>query len=72
MQSNKAPVRLAFSDKYDDAHAAQYFAKHQDSLARRLSHWRDVQLARKALAQAGAPRQVLDLPCGAEIGRAHV
>jgi SAM-dependent methyltransferase len=65
MQSNKAPVRLAFSDKYDDAHAAQYFAKHQDSLARRLSHWRDVQLARKALAQAGAPRQVLDLPCGA-------
>lgn len=38
---------------------------HGSRLARRLSRWRDEQLARKALALAGAPTLVLDLPCGA-------
>ena len=65
MPMKQAPVDLAFSHKYDRAHAAQYLAKHQDGLARRLSHLRDVQLARRALAQAGDPQRVLDLPCGA-------
>ncbi len=65
MQTQKTPIELAFSHKYDRAHAAQYFVKHQDGLARRLSHLRDVQLARRALAQAGDPQRVLDLPCGA-------
>lgn len=59
------PVDLAFSRKYDAEHAQQYFEKHQDGLARRLSHWRDLQLARRALKRAGDPGLVLDLPCGA-------
>lgn len=59
------PIELDFSKKYDREHSARYFQKHQDSLARRLSNWRDQQLARRALRAAGDPREVLDLPCGA-------
>jgi SAM-dependent methyltransferase len=59
------PLQLPFSDKYDRQHAQAYFAKHRDGLARRLSHRRDEQLARKALALAGHPSLVLDLPSGA-------
>jgi ubiquinone/menaquinone biosynthesis C-methylase UbiE len=59
------PVKLEFSEKYDDQHAQQYLRKHKDGLGRRLSHWRDEQLARKALALAGDPGLILDLPCGA-------
>lgn len=58
-------VQLEFSGKYDQAHAQKYFLKHQNSFARRMSHLRDVQLARKALSLAGEPGLVLDLPCGA-------
>src|SRR5690349_17768479 len=61
----RSPIKLEFSEKYDKEHAREYFLKHQDGLARRLSHWRDEQLARKALALAGEPGLVLDLPCGA-------
>lgn len=64
MSSDK-PIDLAFSHKYDREHARQYLHKHQDGLARRLSHWRDEQLARHALKLAGEPNLVLDLPCGA-------
>lgn len=63
LQSDR--IALAFSDKYDKAHAEHYLAKHQATLSSRLSHWRDVQLARKALQMAGDPALVLDLPCGA-------
>ena len=59
------PIKLEFSDKYDQQHAQQYFHKHQAGLARRLSHQRDEQLARRALALAGEPGLVLDLPSGA-------
>lgn len=59
------PIELEFSRKYDHEHAQQYLHKHRDGLARRLSHWRDQQLARRALKQAGEPDLVLDLPCGA-------
>lgn len=59
------PIKLPFSDKYDRDHAQQYLEKHQDGVSRRLSHRRDVQLARKALALVGDPALVLDLPCGA-------
>ncbi len=59
------PVSLEFSLKYDRKHAEQYLKKHQDGIARRLSHWRDEQLARRALKQVGDPGVVLDLPCGA-------
>ncbi|KFE54428.1 class I SAM-dependent methyltransferase [Pseudomonas syringae] len=58
-------IELEFSRKYDRDHAQQYLQKHQDNPARRLSHWRDEQLARKALHMAGDPGLVLDLPCGA-------
>ncbi|WP_222834407.1 class I SAM-dependent methyltransferase [Pseudomonas sp. SC3(2021)] len=59
------PIKLDFSEKYDDQHAQKYLRKHKESLGRRLSHWRDEQLARKALALVGEPGLVLDLPCGA-------
>ncbi|MBD1551734.1 class I SAM-dependent methyltransferase [Pseudomonas typographi] len=59
------PVKLPFSEKYDRAHAQRYFHKHQANLSRRLSHYRELQLARKAVALAGDPGLVLDLPCGA-------
>ncbi|MCO6059962.1 methyltransferase domain-containing protein [Pseudomonas sp. MOB-449] len=59
------PINLEFSDKYDRDHAEAYFRKHQAGLARRLSNWRDQQLARRALALADEPGLVLDLPCGA-------
>jgi cyclopropane fatty-acyl-phospholipid synthase-like methyltransferase len=59
------PIKLEFSDKYDQAHARRYFHKHQSGLSRRMSHMRDIQLARKALELAGDPGLVLDLPCGA-------
>jgi len=60
------PSSLEFSRKYDDAqHAREYFHKHQDGLMRRLSHWREEAIARKALKLAGSPTLALDLPCGA-------
>ncbi len=59
------PVRLAFADKYDDAHAEYYYRKHRNGLSRRLSHLREAQLARQALRLAGDSKEVLDLPCGA-------
>lgn len=61
----RSPIKLEFSEKYDEQHAQEYFHKHQASLARRLSHQRDEQLARRALALAGEPGLVLDLPSGA-------
>ncbi|MFD2642221.1 class I SAM-dependent methyltransferase [Pseudomonas japonica] len=60
-----SPTKLEFSEKYDRQHAQQYFEKHHASLARRLSHQRDEQLARRALTLAGEPGLVLDLPSGA-------
>jgi len=58
-------IELEFSGKYDKQHAHKYLQKHRNSLSRRLSHQRDVQMARRALALAGEPGLVLDLPCGA-------
>lgn len=55
---------LAFSNKYDQQHAQQYFEKHDDGFWRKLSNWRDHQIARKALQIAGNPKSVLDTPCG--------
>lgn len=59
------PVELEFSQKYDRQHAERYLRKHRSGLSRKLSHWRDVQIARQALKLAGQPNLVLDLPCGA-------
>ena len=63
--SKPPPVELDFSRKYDHEHSLNYLHKHQNGWARRLSHWRDVQLARRALKWADDPEVVLDLPCGA-------
>lgn len=60
---SKAP-KLEFSEKYDEKHAKQYFDKHQDGFWRKLSDWRDQQIAKKALKIAGNPKNVLDVPCG--------
>ena len=60
----RAEGELEFSNKYDERHAKQYFDKHQDGFWRRLSDWRDHQIARKALRIAGNPGVVLDVPCG--------
>lgn len=65
MHDVSGPVRIPPAEKYDDHHVQTCLEKQRDSLARRLSRWRDEQLARKALALAGAPTLVLDLPCGA-------
>jgi SAM-dependent methyltransferase len=58
-------IELEFSRKYDRMHAAEYLRKHRTGLARRLSHWREESIARKALKLAGDPASVLDLLCGA-------
>jgi SAM-dependent methyltransferase len=63
--SSKIPVELEFSRKYDLRHAEDYCRKHRTEWARRLSHWREEWIARKALRLAGDPARVLDLPCGA-------
>jgi SAM-dependent methyltransferase len=59
------PLELSFSRKYDRQHAQQYLQKHRQGWSRRLSHWRDQQMARRALRLAGEPGLILDLPCGA-------
>jgi len=63
--ATQSRIELPFSDKYDDQHSRNYFKKHRDGLRRRMSNVRDQQLARRALALAGEPECVLDLPCGA-------
>ncbi len=64
-ESKPSAIELEFSRKYDESHSRQYLHKHQAGLARRLSHWRDVRVARRALKLADDPNLVLDLPCGA-------
>ena len=59
------PLKLRFSEEYGSEHAKQYLFKHKVSLSRRLSHYRNEQMARDALGKAGEPGLVLDLPCGA-------
>ena len=56
---------LEFSDKYSKSKADDYYVKHKDSMGRRISDWWEHRMARKALAMAGSPRVILDLPCGA-------
>ncbi|NJD35700.1 MAG: class I SAM-dependent methyltransferase, partial [Betaproteobacteria bacterium] len=51
-------------DKYDPEHSKKYFKKLGSGFLPRLSTWREIGMARKALALAGNPKTVLDLPCG--------
>lgn len=62
--SDKSSPRLEFSEKYTEMHAKEYFHKHQAGFWRRLSNWREISIARKALRMAGNPASVLDLPSG--------
>nr|WP_314578522.1 methyltransferase domain-containing protein [uncultured Pseudomonas sp.] len=53
------------SDQTNDKRQVQHYVqRHEQGLARRLSLWRDAQLARHALRDAGEPGLVLDLPAG--------
>ncbi|MBN2331866.1 MAG: class I SAM-dependent methyltransferase [Deltaproteobacteria bacterium] len=54
-----------FSKKYDEGHSRQYYEKHQEAFGRRMSDRREQQMARQALAIAGNPQSILDIPCGA-------
>ena len=45
-------------------HADEFGRPHGHTLSRRLSLWRDAQIARRALRDAGEPGLVLDLPSG--------
>lgn len=45
-------------------HAGEFGRPHGHTLNRRLSLWRDAQIARRALRDAGEPGLVLDLPSG--------
>ncbi len=58
-------IELEFSEKYDQPKSQRYLNKHRSGLSRRLSHWREEQVNRRALAMADEPNLVLDLPCGA-------
>lgn len=58
-------IKLSFSKKYTAQHSSNYYKKHRATFSRRLSNWRDQQLAKKALKIAGEPQLVLDLPCRA-------
>jgi|GEM_PF-2486379 len=49
---------------YDERRAAAYARWYRRNWARRLSSWREVSLARRALRSAGDPDSVLDMPCG--------
>lgn len=62
--TSKPIPKPEFSEKYDASHARNYFEKHEDGFWRRLSNWRDHQIARQALRIAGNPQSVLDAPCG--------
>ena len=62
---NNNVTKLAFSDKYNHLHALRYYEKHSNTIRRKLTTWREMSLAKKALHIAGEPTSVLDLPCGA-------
>jgi ubiquinone/menaquinone biosynthesis C-methylase UbiE len=56
---------LEFQKKYDVDHSLEYFHKHKRGLRRTLSNWNEQRMLSKALAMAGDPASVLDIPCGA-------
>lgn len=62
MTTEDSRPHYEFSEKYDSEHAREYFEKHNTGFFRRLSTWREVGMARKALVMAGRPQSVLDLP----------
>lgn len=61
---DQAIPHLSFAEKYTSKHALHYFEKYHCSLRKRLANRRELSLARAALAAAGHPKSVLDIPCG--------
>ena len=56
---------LEVSNRYDEKQAKLYFEKHTHGFWHRVSNWCEQHMAARALAMAGEPESVLDLPCGA-------
>jgi ubiquinone/menaquinone biosynthesis C-methylase UbiE len=59
------PEKLEVTDRYDEKQAKFYFEKHRHGFWHRVSNWCEQHMAARALAMAGEPKSVLDLPCGA-------
>ena len=56
---------LEVSNRYDEKQAKLYFEKHRHGFWHRVSNWWEQHMAARAVAMAGEPESVLDLPCGA-------
>jgi len=56
---------LEISNRYDEKQAKLYFEKHTHGFWHRVSNCCEQHMAARALAIAGEPESVLDLPCGA-------
>ncbi len=59
------PEKLEVTNRYDKKQAKFYFEKHRHGFWHQVSNWFEQQMAARALAMAGEPKSVLDLPCGA-------
>ncbi|MDE1168872.1 MAG: class I SAM-dependent methyltransferase [Pseudomonas sp.] len=60
-----SPDEVKLPERHPGQQAQRYLQKSRSGLARKLSHWREEQLARYSLNSAGEPGLVLDLPCRA-------
>ena len=56
---------LEVTNNYDEDQAKLYFEKHKRGFWHRVSNWCEQHMAARALAMAGEPKSLLDLPCGA-------
>lgn len=65
--SSRDPQKEIFkvNNRYDNKLAKLYLEKHKSGLFRQLSNFWEQRMAARALALAGEPKAVLDLPCGA-------
>lgn len=61
----KPTVDQDFFDAYTREASHVYYDRHRRGLGRRLSHWLECRMARKALSAARNLQTVFDLPCGA-------
>ncbi|NNM60165.1 MAG: methyltransferase domain-containing protein [Legionellales bacterium] len=53
-----------FANKYDYDRAVGYFYRYYKSPRKRLINWFEQKMAKRALAAAGYPTKILDIPCG--------
>jgi len=64
MSTSKKDI-LEVNNRYDEEQAKLYFEKHKRGFWHRVSDWFEQHMAARALAIAGEPKSLLDLPCGA-------